>query len=337
MKKRACHPWRTFSMVVSVAASMPVAQPANASDARLKVALLDLKAVGVDETISESILDVYASGIHRLGCCTVVSSSEIGAMLGFEKKRQLLHCSEEASCVAEIAGSLGVDYLALGSIGRVGDTFVLNLKLVDARKAVVEGRYTDRVGGAADRLLDAMERGVPALFEPILAARGKAAAASAAPPQPRTEAVSSPTAPSVASSPIRVEVPRAADDAKQPASAQIAVASTATARPAATFDRPSVTEAVIGSQPVSRRTWIGAGLGAGGLGSISAAIFHGIKAFQAAGSRDRALTDDTRAKLATEADTARMIAIVSGITGAALAGAGAYLLLWHPGEKPKGE
>lgn len=155
--------WLVPALALLCASSSASAAP------RLKVAVLELKATGVEKAVTDNLLEIFASGIHELGCCSVVSGAEISAMLGFEKQRQLLNCSE-TSCVTDLAGALGVDYLTLGTVGRVGDTFVVSLKLVDARHATVVGRFAQRVEGRVDRLLDTVERGVVRLFEPVVKA-----------------------------------------------------------------------------------------------------------------------------------------------------------------------
>jgi hypothetical protein len=60
---------------------------ADAAPARVKVAVLDLKAVGVDPAIAENVSEFFTASIDDLGCCQVISRAEISAMLGFEKEK----------------------------------------------------------------------------------------------------------------------------------------------------------------------------------------------------------------------------------------------------------
>jgi hypothetical protein len=50
----------------------------------------------------------------------------------------------------------------------VGKTWVLTVKLIDVRAARVESRFTDRVTGEPDALLELVDRGVVKLFEPLM-------------------------------------------------------------------------------------------------------------------------------------------------------------------------
>jgi hypothetical protein len=135
----------------------------------VKIAVMGLDSKGVDPLLVDTLGELYSTSISDLGCCSVISRQDISSMLGFEKQRQLLNCGEDApSCIAEIGGALGVDKLASGSLGKVGDTYLLTLRLVDIRTARVEGRFSEKVAGKEDDLLAALERGVPKIFDGLL-------------------------------------------------------------------------------------------------------------------------------------------------------------------------
>lgn len=87
---------------------------------------------------------------------SVVSFSEIQTLVGFEQQRQLLDCSQD-SCMAELAGSLGVDFLFTGNVGRLGDVYLINLRLLDVRRASAVATVSVRVRHGSDvALLDAV-------------------------------------------------------------------------------------------------------------------------------------------------------------------------------------
>ncbi|MBX7101489.1 MAG: hypothetical protein K1X89_27490 [Myxococcaceae bacterium] len=63
----------------------------------------------------------------------VVTPREMGALLGLERQKQLVGCSEEnSSCVTELANALGVEGLLLGDIVKLPAGFQLNLKIISA-------------------------------------------------------------------------------------------------------------------------------------------------------------------------------------------------------------
>jgi tetratricopeptide (TPR) repeat protein len=129
-----------------------------------RIAVLDVQAQSnVPETLAKSVLSLVVHDVRqRATGAVVVGADEIRAMLGLEHQKQLLGCTE-VSCLAEIGGALGAEKLVLGSLSRFGDTYVLDLKLVEARSAKVlaEGSVRVQDEGA---LPDAVTRSVVSLF-----------------------------------------------------------------------------------------------------------------------------------------------------------------------------
>ena len=72
----------------------------------------------------------------------VMTPKQLEAVLGLERQKQLLGCAE-SSCMVELANALGVDGLLLGEIGRFGERYQINLKIVSA----IEGLNLGRGGG----------------------------------------------------------------------------------------------------------------------------------------------------------------------------------------------
>jgi TolB-like protein len=95
-----------------------------------------LSSVNVEKSVASFYSDHLAQQLQQQaqGGLQVVTSSEIATLLGFERQRQLMGCSDEVgSCMAELANALGVDGIVTGSVGRFGSTFQVNLKVVASR------------------------------------------------------------------------------------------------------------------------------------------------------------------------------------------------------------
>lgn len=82
----------------------------------------------------------------------VVDTSELEQLLGFEQQKQLLACDSQ-SCLAEIAGALGVDYLVSGSLGRLGDAWLVNLTLTNTRTVQAAGTVSTKIRGQNEEIL----------------------------------------------------------------------------------------------------------------------------------------------------------------------------------------
>jgi len=147
------------------------AAPARAAE---RVAVMAPATPGIPDeqgrALAQSVTGVLAAEAARLGY-EVISSDDIAALLSMERRRQLVGC-EDASCLAEIGGALGVPLMVNGSLGRVGGTYSLALTLIDTAKAAVRGRFQGGAG-SEEAVVATARRGAAVLF-------GRAADASGA-------------------------------------------------------------------------------------------------------------------------------------------------------------
>jgi hypothetical protein len=119
-----------------------------------RCAALPIQPIDVPEEVvflSDELLltELQHSGFEAIG------PDDVSAMLGFEKLKETVDCSD-ATCMAEIGGSLGVTCLVAGKVAMLEGGLVLTLKLVDVQHAVVlarTSRMSDGGTGALPRLL----------------------------------------------------------------------------------------------------------------------------------------------------------------------------------------
>ena len=145
----------------------------QAAKAIKKVAVLELQAgPGVDTKLAQVITQSLTASIQARGP-SVVSSQDIKSALGFEAQKQLLGCKADSACLAQIGGALGVDHVVAGSLARIGESYVMNLQLIDIVHASVSRRYSRRVrGSSAEAFLDIVDPAARALFPEVRAAPG---------------------------------------------------------------------------------------------------------------------------------------------------------------------
>lgn len=154
-----------------LAALLCAAAPAFAAgDSRVKIAVLDLQARGVDAALVSSAGTLIASELNKLEVFKVISREDIRNMLSFEKDKQNLGCEADQACLAEIGGALGVEYIIAGSLAKIGDTLVLSLALNNTKTASVENRVSENVA-KADALIGAISRNAKVLVAKILKGR----------------------------------------------------------------------------------------------------------------------------------------------------------------------
>ncbi len=168
-----------------------------ATPAQRKIAVFDLEATGVEPTLAQAASFVLPTEIRRRNPgAHVISSADVQAMLGLEKQKTMLGCGS-AECFAEIGGALGAEELVSGRLGKVGKTYVLELRITDVKKARAVASAVRTVKGEEDALLEAIRDAVAEMYaagaKPSLAAAPPAAAPAA--PAPTSTAISTTAAP----------------------------------------------------------------------------------------------------------------------------------------------
>lgn len=148
------------------------------------IAVLDIQGTGVDAALLPTLTEVLSVEIDAIGKYKVIAGRDIQSMLGFEKQKDVLGCTD-AACLAEIGGALGVDRIIASHIGKVGATYVVNIKLINIRMATTEGRVYETVRGQVDALLETMRRSVGKLFGRKVAPPPPAPVAQAPAPAPQ--------------------------------------------------------------------------------------------------------------------------------------------------------
>jgi TolB-like protein len=151
-------------MTALLALALLAAPAAPAPAPAQRVAVWSIQAAqGVSPGAAQILEDVVATELARTGRFQVIGRADLGALLGYERQRQALGCTE-SSCLAEIGGAVGADLVLSGQAGQLGAQYRLSLLLVDARKGAAVARAA-RFTAATE---DALAAAVPALVAEIV-------------------------------------------------------------------------------------------------------------------------------------------------------------------------
>jgi hypothetical protein len=154
------------------------------AQAPLKLAAPSFSAVNVPPTTANFLLQSLSERLSSKGI-SVLTAREIEQVIGLERQRQLLGCSDDAAtCASEMGGALGVDGIIVGDLARLGAKYELTLK-------VIRGRDGQRIAGATrsadaeDQLPDLVKHIADDLADQLLATNGSAPRAHGFHPGPR--------------------------------------------------------------------------------------------------------------------------------------------------------
>lgn len=101
------------------------------------LAVMDLRCgKGVDQDIGVALTDVVIEELVKLKKYTLIDRANRDKILG-EVGFQMIGCVDE-SCTVEAGRILGVGKIAVGSITKIGDTYLVSLQLINVETAAVE-------------------------------------------------------------------------------------------------------------------------------------------------------------------------------------------------------
>jgi len=126
----------------------------SASFAKEKLAVMELKAKGdAKQSIAEALSVEVRDAIHNQGEYEVLSKEDLAAIADRTRMRQSLGC-DDTQCLIDFGQAIGTKYMVVGSISKLGDTYSINLRLIDteSKDAGVKNRASKKCKCAEDEL-----------------------------------------------------------------------------------------------------------------------------------------------------------------------------------------
>lgn len=138
-----------------LAASLAWAQ----APARASVAVMDMEPKGVPENEVSALSDRLRTELFRTGAFDVMERGKMQDVLKEQGFQQSGACNTDA-CAVEIGQLIGVQKIIGGSLGKVGKTYTVNLRMIDVKTGRIERSVTDDYTGEIDKLLTSVMRNV---------------------------------------------------------------------------------------------------------------------------------------------------------------------------------
>lgn len=98
------------------------------------LAALELEAQQVPPAVAKLVSTQLTQRLTLRGL-KVVTPSDVTALLGVERQKQLMGCGDDTSCLAELGAALDAAGVLSGSVGQLGSTTLLNVRVVSTRDA----------------------------------------------------------------------------------------------------------------------------------------------------------------------------------------------------------
>ncbi|MGC4122121.1 MAG: hypothetical protein QM765_47585 [Myxococcales bacterium] len=178
-----------LSSLVAVVLAVLAAFPAHGATpaSKKKVAVLEVQTLGTFDPKAVQGLSMVVVSEAEKAPLKVVAGTDLSALIGFERQKQMLGCTE-SSCLSEVGGALGVEYLLSTQVSEVGGVWLLTTTLLDVLRSV----SLKRVSLKTEQVRSLVDLAQQATREALAALPGS----NPAPAAPPAISVSNPASPS---------------------------------------------------------------------------------------------------------------------------------------------
>ncbi len=123
----------------------------------LPLAVMPLAARGIAESTVDAMAQILTAELNQIEGVSVISRDDIRAMLDKGQLEAELGCTDNLACIVEIGAALGLSKLVAGSVGKIGDSYVISMQLIDTQRAQVENRVLESFVGGQGELKNAVK------------------------------------------------------------------------------------------------------------------------------------------------------------------------------------
>ena len=166
-------PLETAPQPLSIVDSAPVKQ--ITSNAKIQLAVLPLECNDVTETQGKILADQLRNGLQKVVGYQVVERGQMDFILQEQGFQQSGACNSSA-CIVQVGQLMGVDQMVAGSVGKLGELWVLSLRRIDVQTgAVLQTAEVKLEGRIEDLLLQGIPKAVAAISgkeQPVVVASG---------------------------------------------------------------------------------------------------------------------------------------------------------------------
>ena len=120
-----------------------------------RIAVLELQGQGVSEAEARTLTDRLRSRLVNTKAFYVLEREQMDEVLNEQGFQQSGCVSDE--CLVEIGRLVGVEQMVGGSIGKIGQTYTLDLRIIDVTSGRILKTVSDDYRGDADGLLAVLE------------------------------------------------------------------------------------------------------------------------------------------------------------------------------------
>lgn len=128
-----------------------------------RIGVWRIEALGIDTELAQRLETLFRAELDRLAAKPMPTRRDIDRQVD----AGLRDCTGEDKCLAAIGKQIGVDVMVSGSVGELGDNYILNVKAVDVATAKqIRKIQSDPLTGSPDELIEGIRVAAYKLLAP---------------------------------------------------------------------------------------------------------------------------------------------------------------------------
>jgi hypothetical protein len=117
-----------------------------------RTAIFRIDPLGLDAEIVGKLERLLRIELERLAPAGLASAEEVQKLTA--PGRPHASCEGDSKCLGALGRALGVDAMVTGNVGGLGDSYIINLKLVDSRTGTELRRIAEPLSGTPEQLIE---------------------------------------------------------------------------------------------------------------------------------------------------------------------------------------
>jgi hypothetical protein len=127
-----------------------------------KIAVWRFDALGIDAEIVQKLETLFRLELDRLDRVPLPSRRDIESKITAAEQ----NCTGEEKCLTAVGKRLGVDFVVTGTVGSLGDNYVLNIKAVEVATGKSQKIQSPPLKGTPDELIEGVRVAAYSLLAP---------------------------------------------------------------------------------------------------------------------------------------------------------------------------
>jgi hypothetical protein len=138
-------------------------EPGPAQAITQRIGVWRIEPLGIDAELAQRLETLFRVELDRLAAQPMPSRRDLDRVVDSSLK----DCTGEDKCLAAIGKKVGVDVMVSGSVGELGDNYILNIKAVDvAAGKQIRKIQSDPLKGSPDELIEGIRVAAYKLLAP---------------------------------------------------------------------------------------------------------------------------------------------------------------------------